>query len=213
MRGRILIADDHPLVRDALRMAIMSRLPGLVVDDAIAIEPAEQMIRKHQDIVLLLLDYQLPDSEGFSGFFRLQHALGDVPIAIISAFDDARIVNAARAVGASGFLSKSQPLDEIVDGVEKLLARQAVFPPASDIPDEVRQMSARMEALSSAQKRVLAALVRGHLNKQIAGDLDLTEATVKAHLTAIFRKLGVSNRLQAILAVKPLLDPDSDTIA
>lgn len=210
MRGRILIADDHPLVRDAVRMAIMSRLPGLVVDDAIAIEPAEQLIHKHRDIVLLLLDYQLPDSEGFSGFFRLQHALGDVPIAIISAFDDARIVNAARAVGASGFLSKCQPLDEIADGVEKLLAGQSVFPQAGAIPDELSKMSARLETLSSAQKRVVAALVRGHLNKQIAGDLDLTEATVKAHLTAIFRKLGVSNRLQAILAVKPLLDPDAE---
>lgn len=210
MRRRVLIADDHPLVRDALRMAIMAKFPSLVVDDAIAIEPALRLVRAHRDIALLLLDYQLPDSEGFSGFFRLQHELGDVPIAIISAFDDSRIVSAARAVGAAGFLSKSQPLDEIAAGIERLLAGQTVFPPAKGIPDDLHQMSARLETLSSAQKRVMAALVSGHLNKQIAADLEISEATVKAHLTAIFRKLRVPNRLQAILAVKPLLAPDAD---
>lgn len=210
MRRRILIADDHPLVRDALRMAILSQLPHLVVDDAVAIEPAERIAQSHQDIALVLLDYQLPDSQGFSGFFRLQHALGDVPIAIVSAFDEPRIVNAARAVGAAGFISKSRPLDEIADAVKKLVAGQTVFPAATGLPDELRAMRDRLDTLSSAQKRVAAALVRGDLNKQIAHDLDLTEATIKAHLTAIFRKLKVSNRLQAILALKPLLAPETE---
>jgi DNA-binding NarL/FixJ family response regulator len=210
MRRRVLIADDHPLVRDALRLAIMTKLPSFVVDEAIAIEPAERIARDHRDIALLLLDYQLPDSDGFSGFFRLQHALGDVPIAIISAFDDSRIVNAARAVGAAGFISKSLPLDEIARAIEKLLAGQKVFPKDENQGSDLQAISTRLETLSSAQKRVMAALVRGHLNKQIAADLDLTEATVKAHLTAIFRKLGVPNRLQAILAVKPLLAPEID---
>lgn len=191
-------------------MAIMSRFPQVVIDEAVGIQPAEEIIRAHQDIALVLLDYQLPDSEGFSGFFRLQHALGKTPIAIISAFDDARIVNAARAVGAAGFLSKSQPLDEIAAAIGRLLTGWTVFPAASEMADSLREMSARLETLSSAQKRVIAALVRGDLNKQIAADLELTEATVKAHLTAIFRKLGVSNRLQAILAVKPLLAPDAE---
>jgi DNA-binding NarL/FixJ family response regulator len=209
MRRRILIADDHPLVRDAVRMAIMSQLPHFVVEEAVAIEPAERIARARDDIALLLLDYQLPDSDGFSGFFRLQHALGSVPIAIISAFDEPRIVSAAKAVGAAGFLSKSQPLEEIAGAITKLLLGQTVFPPTAEMDGGLRDMGARMAMLSSAQKRVLAALVRGDLNKQIAADLDLTEATIKAHLTAIFRKLGVSNRLQAILAVKPLLDPEA----
>jgi DNA-binding NarL/FixJ family response regulator len=210
MRRRVLIADDHPLVRDAVRMAVMSQLPHLIVDEAVAIEPAERIIQAHQDIALLLLDYQLPDSEGFSGFFRLQHLLGNVPIAIISAYDEPRIVNAARAVGAAGFISKSLPLDEIAGAIGKLIAGQAFFPTTGGVPDALREMSDRLETLSSAQKRVLSSLVGGHLNKQIAADLDLTEATIKAHLTAIFRKLGVSNRLQAILAVQPLLAPDNE---
>lgn len=209
MRRRILIADDHPLVRDAIRMAIMSQLPHFVVEEAVAIESAEKIAQARQDIALMLLDYQLPDSEGFSGFFRLQHVLGPVPIAIISAFDEPRIINAARAVGAAGFIPKSLPLDEIAAAIGKLIAGQTVFPAVPGDSDALRDMATRLETLSSAQKRVMAALVRGHLNKQIAGDLDITEATVKAHLTAIFRKLGVPNRLQAILAVKPLLDPEN----
>lgn len=210
MRRRILIADDHPLVRDALRMAISSQLPDMIVEEAVSIEPAERIAETHQDIALLLLDYRLPDSQGFSGFFRLQHRLGDVPIAIISAHDEPRIVNAARAVGAAGFISKSRPLDEIARAVKKLVSGMTVFPPADQLPDDLKAMRDRLETLSSAQKRVAAALVRGDLNKQIAHDLDLTEATVKAHLTAIFRKLKVTNRLQAVLALKPLLAPENE---
>lgn len=191
-------------------MAIMSQLPHLAVEEAVAIEPAERIAKSHDDIALLLLDYQLPDSQGFSGFFRLQHALGDVPIAIVSAFDEPRIVNAARAVGAAGFISKSRPLDEIASAVKALVAGQTVFPKGADLPVEVTAMREKLNSLSSAQKRVAAALVRGDLNKQIAADLDVTEATVKAHLTAIFRKLGVSNRLQTILALKPLLAPENE---
>lgn len=210
MRRRVLIADDHPLVRDALRLAIRSRFPNFVIEEAVAVEPAARIAEAHSDFALLLLDYQLPDSDGFSGFFRLQHILGGVPIAIVSAFDDNRIVTAARAVGAAGFLSKSQPLDEIAEGITQLVAGRTVFPPAGEETDGLRQMRDRLDSLSPAQKRVLAMLVSGHLNKQIAHDLDLTEATIKAHLTAIFRKLGVANRLQAILAVKPLLAPEID---
>lgn len=210
MRRRVLIADDHPMVRDAVRMAVTSQLPHLVVEEATEIESAERIAQARQDIALLLLDYQLPDADGFSGFFRLQHVLGNVPIAIISAFDEPKIINAAKAVGAAGFISKSQPLDQIAMAIGTLVTGGVVFPPVPAAPDALRDMGARMETLSSAQKRVLAALVRGDLNKQIAADLELTEATIKAHLTAIFRKLGVSNRLQAILSVKPLLDPESE---
>lgn len=192
-------------------MAIMAQLPDLAVDEAVSIESAERITQSHQDIALLLLDYQLPDSQGFSGFFRLQHLLGDVPIAIVSAFDAPRVIDAARAVGAAGFISKSLPLDEIADAVKRILAGQTVFPTTTSVPDDLRAMRDRLDTLSSAQKRVAAALVRGDLNKQIAHELDLTEATIKAHLTAIFRKLKVTNRLQAVLALKPLLSPERDT--
>ncbi|HLZ79463.1 MAG TPA: response regulator transcription factor, partial [Sphingomonas sp.] len=148
----------------------------------------------------------LPDAVGFSGFLRVQHALGDVPIVIISARQQPELVEAARALGAAGYLSKAQPLDETLASLRSALAGRTVFP--SDSRSGHADASAarkRIAELSSAQLRVLMALADGRLNKQIAGELGVTEATIKAHMTAIFRKLGVTNRTQAILAMQPLL--------
>ncbi|CAN5177997.1 response regulator transcription factor [soil metagenome] len=204
---RILIADDHPLVREGLVMAIRARHPAIVTDCVESVAAAESMARQHRGYRLMLLDYRLPDADGFSGLFRMQHALGAVPIALISAHDEPYIVNAARAVGAAGFLSKSQPLDLLVQSIDGLLNGASIFPASIGIDSDMAALQARLKSLSGAQMRVLAALAKGHLNKQIAGDLGLSEATVKAHLTAIFRKLKVTNRVQALIAVRPLFDP------
>lgn len=188
-------------------MAIRARHPAIFTDCVESIAAAETMARRHKGYRLMLLDYRLPDADGFSGLFRMQHALGSVPIALISAHDDPHIISAARAVGAAGFLSKSQPLDLLVQSIDELLRGVSIFPVSNGIDSETVALQARLKTLSSAQMRVLAALAKGHLNKQIAGDLGLSEATVKAHLTAIFRKLKVTNRVQALIAVRPLFDP------
>jgi len=203
---RILVADDHPLIHEGIQLAIRARYPGYHVDVAETIAQAEQLIARHRDYRLLLLDYMLPDSNGFSGFFRLQHALGKVPIAIISAHGNDQIVAASQALGAAGFLSKSRPLDEIASAIGQLLAGKLVFPPVQASTDDIVDARNRLDLLSGAQKRVLLALAKGELNKQIAGDLGVSEATVKAHLSAIFKKLGVTNRTQAILVIQPLLE-------
>lgn len=188
-------------------MAVRARHPALVIDCVESIAAAEAMARQNKGYSLMLLDYRLPDADGFSGLFRMQHALGKVPIALISAFDEPHIISAARAVGAAGFLSKSQPLDQLVQSIDALLGGAHVFPAVNGVDNETVALQTRLKSLSSAQMRVLAALAKGHLNKQIAGDLGLSEATVKAHLTAIFRKLRVTNRVQALIAVRPLFDP------
>jgi DNA-binding NarL/FixJ family response regulator len=203
--ARILIADDHPLIGDALQLAIRARHPDHAVDVVSTVAAAEALCRDARGVRLVLLDYRLPDSDGFSGFFRLQFLLRDVPIAIISGFGDTQIVEAARVLGAQGFLSKTQPLDRLADIVDRMLAGERVFPPATSGAHEIEAARARLETLSSAQRRVLLALARGHLNKQIAQELAVSEATIKAHLTAIFRKLGVLNRTQAVLSIQPLL--------
>ncbi|WP_076072803.1 response regulator transcription factor [Sphingomonas montana] len=203
--SRILIADDHPLIGDALHLAISARHPDHRVDIVSSVTAAEAACRDTKGVRLVLLDYRLPDSDGFSGFFRLQYLLGDVPIAIISGFGDAKIVEAARVLGAQGFLSKTQPLDVLADLVDRMLRGERVFPPATRPAHEIEVARERLETLSSAQRRVLLALARGHLNKQIAQELGVSEATIKAHLTAIFRKLGVLNRTQAVLSIQPLL--------
>ena len=168
-------------------------------------------IARHKGYRLALLDLMLPDARGFSGFLRLQHALGDVPIVIVSAKQQPELIEAARALGAAGYLSKAQPLDETLGSLRSILSGKTIFPPVNArMQADVTDARARIAELSGAQLRVLMALADGRLNKQIAGDLGVTEATIKAHLTAIFRKLGVNNRTQAILAIQPLLAEQAD---
>ncbi|WP_267387568.1 response regulator transcription factor [Sphingomonas sp. GC_Shp_3] len=202
---RLLVADDHPLISNGIQLAVHARIPDIAIDTTTTIAGARALIAAHGGYDLVLLDFRLPDARGFSGFFELQQDLGNRPIAIISASDDTTLVAAARAVGASGFLSKADSLDALVGAVGALLAGERVFPPVDSGALDSLQM--RLATLSASQRRVLVALVEGRLNKQIAGDLNVTEATVKAHLTAIFRKIGVQNRVQAILTMQPLLNP------
>ncbi len=181
-------------------------MPELIIDSVGTIAEAEAVIARHKGYRLAVLDLMLPDASGFSGFLRLQHALGDVPIVIISARKLPELIEAARALGAAGYLSKAQPLDETLASLRAVLAGKTVFPSESGGGHTVAAAARkRIAELSSAQLRVLMALADGRLNKQIAGELGVTEATVKAHMTAIFRKLGVTNRTQAILAMQPLL--------
>lgn len=201
---RFLIADDHPLIREGLALALRAAMENAVVDSAGNIAEAVALVGRHSDYGLVLLDFVLPDARGFSGFLTLQHLLGNVPIVIISASERPELVAAARALGAAGYVSKEQPLDQLVATLKRVLDGKTAF--SSDAGnDAATQARDRLSLLSGAQLRVLIALADGRLNKQIAGDLGVTEATVKAHLTAIFRKLNVNNRTQAILAMQPLL--------
>jgi DNA-binding NarL/FixJ family response regulator len=209
--SRLLLADDHPLIREGLALAARVAMPELIIDSVGSIAEAEAMIARHRGYRLALLDLMLPDARGFSGFLRLQHALGEVPIVIVSARQQPELIEAARALGAAGYLSKAQPLDETLGSLRTILSGKTVFPPMSGkMSSDVSDARARIADLSGAQLRVLMALADGRLNKQIAGDLGVTEATIKAHLTAIFRKLGVNNRTQAILAMQPLLAEQID---
>jgi DNA-binding NarL/FixJ family response regulator len=206
-----LLADDHPLIREGLALAARVAMPELTIDSVGSIAEAEAAIARHRGYRLALLDLMLPDARGFSGFLRLQHALGDVPIVIVSAKQQPELIEAARALGAAGYLSKALPLDETLASLRSILAGKTVFPPVNmRVQTDVGDARARIADLSGAQLRVLMALADGRLNKQIAGDLGVTEATIKAHLTAIFRKLGVNNRTQAILAIQPLLAEQAD---
>jgi DNA-binding NarL/FixJ family response regulator len=201
----VLIADDHPLTREGLALAVKAAIPGISIDTAGSIGEAEAAIANRGGYRLVLLDFVLPDARGFSGLLQLQYLLGKTPIVIVSARQDPMIVEAARALGAAGFLFKSRPLDDLAAALRRVMEGQVAFPPASATVSDAESARAKVATLSGAQLKVLLALADGRLNKQIANDLDITEATVKAHLTAIFRKLGVHNRTQALLAMQPLL--------
>lgn len=204
--GRVLLADDHPLTREGLALAARSALPGIAtigvgsVAEAVAI--AEET---RTEFRMILLDLQLPDARGFSGLLALQFRQPHVPIVVVTAREDQSLVEAARALGAAGFLFKSLPLDTIAARLREIDAGRTCFPDGTTANPLVEAARARIGGLSPAQHKVLLALADARSNKQIARDLNVTEATIKAHLSAIFRTLGVSNRAQALLAIQPLI--------
>jgi DNA-binding NarL/FixJ family response regulator len=185
-------------------MAARAALPGVTVTTAGSVAEAMASCERTPPDRMVLLDLMLPDAYGFSGLMAVQQRLPRVPIIIVTARESETLVEAARAVGASGYLYKSLPLDVIAGRLREVDEGRLVFPPSSGAASDVTAIRARIADLSSAQRTVLFALADGRSNKAIAFDLSVTEATVKAHLTAIFRKLGVSNRSQALLAVQPV---------
>ncbi|MEI9849936.1 MAG: response regulator transcription factor [Sphingomonas sp.] len=200
----MLVADGNSLEREGLTVAVRSALPAIQVDVAGSVAEAESLAARHR-YGLAILDMDLPGSRGFSGFLRLQHGLEHVPIILLSADRTAELIEAARALGAAGYLSKGMPLDGVRECLRCVYGGGTAFPPVQEVGDSIQRARRAVQSLSGAQLRVLTALAEGRSNKQIAGDLGVTEATVKAHLSATFRKLGVQNRAQALLAMQPLL--------
>lgn len=206
----MLVADDHPLTREGLALAARAALPGVSIVASGSIHDASAVAARGP-LRMILLDYRLPDARGFSGLLTLQMQAPATPIVVVTASEEPRLVEAARAIGAAGYLFKSLPLDHLAERLRRVDAGERVFPPRdADTPaPALDDLLARLATLSPAQRAVLLALADGRANKRIARDLDVTEATVKAHLTATFRKLGVSNRAEALLAARPLLDRDT----
>jgi DNA-binding NarL/FixJ family response regulator len=206
MTSRVLVADDHPLAREALQFAIRSNWPGNQVDEAANLAQVDAALSRRKDYRLVVLDLMLPDARGFSGLLLIQKLAEGVPVVIVSAKEDAQTVATAHLLGAAGFVSKSTAMSEIAAVLKRVVEGERVFPANAAAPTPgAADMSRRLASLSGAQLKVMIGLADGRLNKQIAGDMNITEATVKAHLTAIFRKLGVGNRTQAVLAARPLL--------
>ena len=152
-----------------------------------------------------MLDLMLPDAKGFSALLRLKQLLPNTPIAIVSARADAHSIAMARTFGVAAYLSKAQPVSTLVNSVGDILRGGAPFAEPSETDTGPPSISGKMASLSAAQLRILVAMADGRLNKQIGADLNITEGTVKQHVSAIFRKLGVNNRSQALLAVRPFL--------
>jgi len=210
MGARIVIADDHPLFRSALAHAV-----GKVWEDGTIIEAssAAEARAALQDggVETLLLDLHMADSSGLSVLMDLRQDYPALPIVIVSASEEPRVAAAAAQLGAAGFIPKSASLEAMRDGLAAVRDGDAWFPEggAAGVDDDL----ARIASLTPAQRRILAGIRQGLLNKQIAYELAISEATVKAHITAILRKLGVGSRTQAVLLAakldvdQPVADP------
>ncbi|MCO5732925.1 response regulator transcription factor [Rhizobium sp. SSA_523] len=200
---KIIIADDHPLFRGALRQILGDIAGHADIVEAGTFEAAQAAASEHPDADLMLLDLSMPGVSGFSGLMSMRTTFPHLPITIVSATDDGATVRRVLELGASGFISKSAGLDEIRQAIETVL-EGGIWTPHGvehDIEEDpaVTELMERLKTLTPQQSRVLSMLAEGLLNKQIAYELGVSEATIKAHVSAILLKLNVDSRTQAVI--------------
>ncbi|MGQ4659192.1 response regulator [Lysobacter sp. F6437] len=207
----LLIADDHPLFRAALRGAAADAVAGLVVHEAESLDGVLAVLESEPDIDLVLLDLHMPGNHGLAGLAAIRAQYPGVAVVVVSANDDPRVVRRALDHGAAGYLPKSSGLDELRDAIRAVLACEQWLPPPlraavarTQSSSSDADLAARLASLSPQQFRVLTFVAEGLLNKQIADRLEVQERTVKAHLSAIFERLGVRNRTQAGVVLREL---------
>jgi DNA-binding NarL/FixJ family response regulator len=201
---RLLIADDHPLFRGALREAVAGLLARADIAEAGSLDAVTELLERSGDIDLVLLDLAMPGMRGFSGLMYLRAQYPSVPVVVVSANDDPAVIRRCMDFGASGFIPKTLGVDDMRHAIKRVLDGGLWTPPDVDLTRssdaDTGELMARMATLTPQQVRVLMMLSEGLLNKQIAFQLGVSEATVKAHVSAILQKLGVESRTQAVIA-------------
>jgi len=206
---KIVIADDHPLFRTALQQALKQLVPQADIVQAESLPQLQTQVEAHQDADLILLDLNMPGAHGFSGLVFLRSHYPEIPVVVVSACEDPAIMCQAVVHEAAGYIVKSSSMEDISGAIGSVLNGDIYLPPQarqhSHSPDPVSlDLAERLASLTPQQFRVLTMMSEGMLNKQIAYDLEVSEATIKAHVTAIFRKLGVRTRTQAVIAVQSM---------
>lgn len=201
MCPKIVIADDHPIFRNAMIHTLMSNLPKMISYEAADLKELDHILTTNNDAELLILDLHMPGINGFEGLAYITQKHQDLPIIMISADEDTSIAPMSMRYGARGFIAKSSKVQQITDAVNEVLAGNTYFPDIDDTVDcsETDQLIDKVSKLTGRQLEVFNLLSRGLLNKQIAYKMNVTEATVKAHLTTIMRKLEVHNRTEVVL--------------
>ncbi|GAA6183608.1 MULTISPECIES: response regulator transcription factor [Alteromonadaceae] len=204
----LLIADDHPLYRDALRIALNLSEHQLTILEASDLTQTLDIIQNN-DVDLLLLDLHMPGSNDLFGLIHIRKLYPDLPVAVVSGLEDKNIVSKVINTGAMGFIPKTTGSEDIANAVETILDGDTWIPKSlvneiDEIDSEFAALADKVSSLTNAQYKVLCFMRDGLLNKQIGFELDIAEATVKAHVTALFKKLGINNRTQAVLIASQL---------
>jgi DNA-binding NarL/FixJ family response regulator len=200
---RFVIADDHPLFRGALREAVSGLFEHVEIGEAGSFEDVAKLLESGGEVDLILLDLNMPGVRGFSGLMYLRAQYPSVPIVVVSANDDPTVIRRCMDLGTSGFIPKTLGIEEMRAAIKRVLEGGVWTPPDVDLSagadTETANLMARLASLTPQQVRVLMMLSEGLLNKQIAYELGVSEATVKAHVSAILQKLGVESRTQAVI--------------
>ncbi len=200
-----LVVDDHPLFCDALELTLKLVADFKIVRTADCLGTALTVLQQHDAPALVILDLNLPDVNGLDGLIRLKRQVEKAPVVIVSSMTDNPIISAAIAAGAAGFVPKHSPRTVFKDAIDHI-ERGEIFKPSGYVegasPNGHDETVSRLSSLTNQQARILELICEGKLNKQIAFDLTIAETTVKAHVTAIMRKLGVQSRTQAVLVAQ-----------
>ncbi len=200
---RFVIADDHPLFRGALREAVTGLFQHVEIGEAGSFEDVAKLLESGGEVDLILLDLNMPGVRGFSGLMYLRAQYPSVPIVVVSANDDPTVIRRCMDLGTSGFIPKTLGIEEMRAAIKRVLEGGVWTPSDVDLSTgadtETTNLLARLASLTPQQVRVLMMLSEGLLNKQIAYELGVSEATVKAHVSAILQKLGVESRTQAVI--------------
>ncbi|MEQ1438338.1 response regulator transcription factor [Fontimonas sp. SYSU GA230001] len=212
----LIVADDHPLFRGALVQALRRILPDARVVEVDAFASLQQAVLEHPAADLVLLDLHMPGTQGFSSLLYLRNEHPELPVVVVSGHEEPAIMQRALDFGASGYIAKSASFDELTRALRHVIdggvwaPPQLAAAPAADAQE--RELAQRIASLTPQQFKVFMMLADGRLNKQIAFELDVMEATVKAHVTAILRKLGLIRRTQAALLAQRLLQAENPSL-
>lgn len=204
------MVDDHPLFLEALQRAIASACPDTTTIEATSIEAAKSELQRAPPFDVVLLDLALPGTRGFDGLLELRSLYPKLPIVVVSALEDPRIISDVMGYGAAGFISKSASRAEIGDALKLVMEGSITLPKGYSAPDAAsaagdrHDFVARLQTLTPKQLSVLKMLRQGLLNKQIAHELQIEETTVKAHVSEILRKLNVASRTQAVIEAQKI---------
>lgn len=202
---KIILADDHPLFRQALTITLKSHFNDAEIFDAQTIPELEQHLQNKIDADLLLLDLDIPGAQGFNSLITIRRSYPELGIVIISGFEDKETISKAMSFGAAGFIPKSTPVPDMVIAIKEVLNGK-LWTPDGDFSGNIQVTIAdeKISTLTPKQHKILLMFADGLLNKQIAYELGLSESTIKSHASTIFLKLGVKNRTQAVILLNEL---------
>ena len=199
---KILVVDDHALVREGLCQVLKGLDSNVEILQADSCQQAFYRARRHVDIDLVLLDYHLPDMTGLAALETFGKRHPELPVVMLSASNDTHVMRKSLQAGASGFITKTSPSDELLRAIHLVLQGDIYWPPllGSELMDATEEPAADFPPLTQRQEKVLERMIDGQSNREIGDALSLSEETIKSHVSAILRHFNVQNRTQAVVA-------------